>query len=534
MSRARSFALLLVSLCSASAAIANTQTATGTVYLDRNNNQLRDAGEPGVPGVLVSNGVEVVATNANGEYELPVSDETVLFVIKPRNYRTLTDHLNLWRGYYIHKPNGSPDADFIFKGTQPTGPLPPAVDFPLYASPEPARFTFLALGDTQIYSMQQIDWLAQDTFAEIIDNNAWGAAFAVTLGDLVGDNLALHHPLNQLQAKPGIPWFNVVGNHDMNYMATSDRHSKETFTDHYGPATYAFQHGSAHFIILDTIIWNGFAGMNANNTPRGNNYRGGLRDSQLKFIENYLAHTPKDELVVLMMHIPLDGEGVHVVPERRRLFEILSSHPHTLSLSGHTHFNEHWFFGSKDGYTAGKEHHHWNAGAVCGSWFNGAQDPRGIPHTTMRCGAPNGYSLVTIDGNDYAIRYKVSSRPADYQMDIAAPTNIAAAEAAGSELIVNVFAGSAKSRVEYQLNDGPWLVMQRDERPAPVYAETVEREKNLPRLQHQRGLPSPRPSTHVWVAKLPANLPSGACTIRVRHTDMFNQTDHATRVIYLN
>ena len=37
----------------------------------------------GLPGVRVSNGQEVVKTDATGQYSLAVSDDTILFVIKP-------------------------------------------------------------------------------------------------------------------------------------------------------------------------------------------------------------------------------------------------------------------------------------------------------------------------------------------------------------------------------------------------------------------------------------------------------------------
>jgi len=56
------------------------------VFHDRNRNGVRDAGEPGVPNVLVSNQREVVKTDAQGRYRLPVDDDTVLFVIKPRGW----------------------------------------------------------------------------------------------------------------------------------------------------------------------------------------------------------------------------------------------------------------------------------------------------------------------------------------------------------------------------------------------------------------------------------------------------------------
>ena len=58
--------------------------AKGMAYHDRNGNQKHDAGEPGVPGVRVSNGREVVQTDAQGAYRLPVDDDTILFLTKPK------------------------------------------------------------------------------------------------------------------------------------------------------------------------------------------------------------------------------------------------------------------------------------------------------------------------------------------------------------------------------------------------------------------------------------------------------------------
>ena len=63
--------------------VAANAIATGTVFLDTNRNQAKDDNEKGLPGVRVSNGQEVVKTDANGQYSLAVSDDTILFVIKP-------------------------------------------------------------------------------------------------------------------------------------------------------------------------------------------------------------------------------------------------------------------------------------------------------------------------------------------------------------------------------------------------------------------------------------------------------------------
>ena len=63
-------------------------TAKGVVFHDKNGNRQRDAGEPGLPDVKVSNGKEIVKTDAAGKYEIPIDDDTTIFVIKPRQWRT--------------------------------------------------------------------------------------------------------------------------------------------------------------------------------------------------------------------------------------------------------------------------------------------------------------------------------------------------------------------------------------------------------------------------------------------------------------
>ncbi len=104
--------------------------AQGVVFEDRDGNGVRDEGERAVAGVKVSNGVEVVVTDQEGRYALPVSDDTTIFVIKPRDWGMPLNRHHLPLFYYIHKPLGSPDERYLFKGVPPTGPLPRSIDFP--------------------------------------------------------------------------------------------------------------------------------------------------------------------------------------------------------------------------------------------------------------------------------------------------------------------------------------------------------------------------------------------------------------------
>ena len=440
---------------------------------------------------------------------------------------TAIDERFLPRFSYVHKPAGSP-ASLLFPGVPPTGALPASLDFPLVPQRESHPFRVLVVGDTQVYDIAQVDWLARDVVADLARHDA---AFGVSLGDLVGDDLTLFDPLTQVMSTVGIPWYNVIGNHDINYDAASDADSDETFERVFGPPNYAFVYADVHFVVLDDVVY--FPRESADGAaPR---YETGFTDRQLRFLERYLARVPKDERVVLLIHIPLvDGHGRCREP-CRAILERLASHPHTLSISGHTHIQGHHFLGPEDG-NPGPVHHHWNSPTASGSWWRGAPDASGIPHTTMRDGSPNGISLLTFDGTDYAIRFRAARAPRDHQLAIHAPDALAR-EARAPAVYANVFAGSERSVVEMRVVAAgagaatDWRAMEPAAEPDPGYVAMREREGFDDEGQPRFGMPEPVASPHLWRAPLPAGLEPGAWWIEVRSTDMFGQQDVARRIL---
>jgi hypothetical protein len=80
------YIIVLLVLISHLNCISQSIRIKGTVFLDTNNNGIFDNNEKGVAGIGVSNGREVVQTDIHGGWELPVKDESGLFVIKPANY----------------------------------------------------------------------------------------------------------------------------------------------------------------------------------------------------------------------------------------------------------------------------------------------------------------------------------------------------------------------------------------------------------------------------------------------------------------
>lgn len=489
-------------------------TATGYVYADANSNGKRDRREQGVAGVSVSNGTQVVVTDAKGRYELPVGEDNLIFVIKPSGYTVPVNENNQPQFYYIHKPNGSPKLKY--GGVAPTGKLPKSVDFALIQQEEPTEFTALVFGDPQAYTEDEIGYFARGVVAEVA--GIADVAFGISLGDLVGDHLALHPSYIQAVGQVGVPWYNLMGNHDMDYDATTDSLADETFEANFGPANYAFNYGNAHFIVLDDILYP---------DPRdGKGYWGGFRKEQLDFVENDLKNVGKDKLIVLAFHIPLlNEEGEPFRPaDRQRLFDILKDHPNTLAMSAHTHFQQQNFYTEKDGWHGEKPFHEYNAGTTSGDWYSGELNEQGIPASNMRDGTPKGYAFLRIKGNQYSIDYKVAGKPKEEQIRLFHPKVVARGRGTQAGIFANFFMGHEGNTVEYRIDGGEWKPMSYTEAPDPGYQWLLFRWDTADEL-----LPGRRPSNavdsrHLWHGSIPTNLAAGEHRIEVRATDRYGRT----------
>ena len=481
-----------------------TETAKGVVYNDLNQNGKRDPDEKGIAGIRVSNGREIVVTSADGKYELPVGGDTILFVIKPRQWATPVNEDQIPQFFYIHKPEGSP-ANFRFKGVEPTGELPESVDFGLHEQNEPERFKALLFGDPQPRNLAEVDYIQHDVIEQIVMEEGHDASFGVTLGDIVFDDLSVMKPLSQAIALIGIPWYNVIGNHDLNLDAPDDSLSDETFERHYGPSYYSFDYGPAHFLVLDDVMWHG-----PKDGKKGH-YHGGFGERQIQFIKNDLELIPEEQLVVLMMHIPLGG-----VQDRQDLYRLIEQRPATVSISAHTHYMEHRFIGEEDGWKGPEPHHHIVNVTVGGSWWRGQKDERGIPHAMMSDGGPNGYSIMEFDGNRYSLSFRGAGRPAHYQMSIHCEEAIKQTELSGKEFSVNVFNGSSKTSVEFRVGQsGEWIPMERRTGVDPYFAAVKAREDEVAE-KNWIDLPGPHKTPHQWTAPLPTGIPVGSHMIEVR------------------
>jgi hypothetical protein len=196
----------------------------------------------------------------------------------------------------------------------------------------------------------------------------------------------------------------------------------------------------------------------------------------------------------------------------------------------------------EDGDSSHADHHvhaHVVQGTTSGSWYQGAPDEYGLPHTMMRDGKPNGWSILAFERTpsgelDYAIRYKAARRSWADQLHLWAPEEVGVASSA--EVIANVYAGSERSTVEMRVRHvasgfvSAWAPMEMYTGVDPYWAalkrlessETPPPGKRLTNLDAQ---------TLLWRGTLAPMDEPGAAVIEVRTTDMFGQTFTGRRLV---
>lgn len=481
-------------------------TIQGTVFLDENANSVFDKNESGLKDVCVTNGLDVVQTNENGEWKLETLRKESVFVIKPSGF-SIPLNQNQIPQHFINTESYSAQV----------------VNFPLLKSSENNKFSTLFFGDTQARGLKEANYIFHDVVEELIGTDA---TFGVSLGDIVADDPELMDDVASGIAQIGIPWYNIFGNHDNDHNAKTNDERDDTFERFFGPSTYAFEYGEVVFIGLNNIFFN----------PDGK-YKLHFTGNQLAFVENYLKLVPQNKLVVLMMHAPIVACG-----NREEMYRLIENREHTFSVSGHVHEQINLFVDEKMGWKGKEPHHHLINATVSGSWWCGIQDETGIPHATMNDGAPNGYSVITFDGNSYSVQFKAARRPENYQMNIYLPNEIEKTATDTTSVLVNVFAGSERSVVEMSIDNGDWRKMENFETIDP---EVLRMHQLSPFLSEKvNGQPldeifgfamdSPSISHHIWQGKLPFGINPGTHRVTIRTTDMYNQTYMSHRIFRIN
>lgn len=501
-------ALLASGLTQADATAQQTLVCTGTVFIDRDNDGIRDRNEKGLAGVALSDGESIVRSDERGRYMLEAKSARSVFMVKPAGHDVALRADGLPDTWINLQPEAGPRLRY---GGVPASATGGCRDFALRAAPKvaPAALDVLVFGDPQLKSMVDADYYARDIVAPLQENPA--ARLGITLGDLVNDDLSLFPGLKAIDARLGLPWLHAPGNHDIDFDAPRDEDSLDSFRHAFGPDTYAWEEAQANFIVLDNVIYQ------PGQQPQ---YIGGLRESQFTFLQSYLATAAKDRLLVLSMHIHLydaiPGVETFRKADRERLFALLKPFPNVLVLSAHSHKQLHVFHDAATGWHGATPLHEYNVGASCGTYWTGVKDAQGIPAATMNDGTPNGYARLRIEKGKADLRWFAARSPLDYQINLHGPKVLRRGEWPGIGLYANVFMGHAGTLVEMRIDEGPWKPMKRVLQADPAVLEQNLLDDAADQLRGHDRAPEAVPSSHLWRLSLPTDLAPGTHKVEVR------------------
>ena len=339
----------------------------------------------GLAGVAVTDGNNIVLTDKAGKYTLE-STATAEFV-----------YISIPRGYAIPHEKGI--AQF-FKPIR-SGSDKMMADFALQKlAGDDTKHTFIVWADPQMIDKKDTHQLITVSAPDLkVLATQYGAnTFAIGCGDLVWDKFELFDDYKKAVEVTGLPFFQVIGNHDMNITARADEGSAQMFKSLFGPTYYSFNRGEVHYVVLDDVFFIG--------PPK--KYIGYLTEKQLQWLEQDLSYVKPGTTVVVALHIPVDSGDQRrnnlkdeslggVVSNRAELYRLLK--PYTAHImSGHTHICEKVFHENTT------EHIH---GAVCGAWWTG-------PICTD--GAPSGYGVYEVSGSDVKWYYKAIGHDRNHQL----------------------------------------------------------------------------------------------------------------------
>lgn len=282
----------------------------GTVFVDRDADGVRDAGEPGLSAVAVSNGREVVETDSEGRYALSPGPDGLVFITRPSGY-DCAGWVRQGGGDFALIPADRPDEFFFIHlsdvhayrhssqvwedyGVAPpyvptavaawfavwdfeerlvprwTDALLPQLRAALAANGADADGSELMLPARyfeELFRSGSALGRAEDAmrkaFAEV---HALEPEFLINTGDIVFDSnrvppevsadwMALYRSVAE---RPGRPVYNSIGNHELGRIEHEGVSSDDPgygpgfFRTHFGSSAYSFERGGFHFAALDT------------------------------------------------------------------------------------------------------------------------------------------------------------------------------------------------------------------------------------------------------------------------------------------
>ena len=358
-----------------------------------------------VANVVVSDGTEVTVTDDKGIYELKSAKKWgYVFISVPSGYEVAAE--GVFPQFYQTLKGA---ADVVEQK-----------DFKLTKVDGQDRYKLFLLGDMHLAN--RTNDAAQFT-QFTTDLNAYMAQhsgqkmYALTLGDMTWDlywyknNYALPQYRETINRQvKNLQIYHTMGNHDNDFMTTSDYDAAVKYVDCIGPTFYSFNIGQVHYVVMDNIDCSAYDGTDSRN------YVKKLSNEQLKWLAKDLTYVDKSTPLIVAMHAQIykpTSTGFafdHDSANTEALLAALDGYE-VHFVTGHTH--KVYNITPDDDVVKGRDIHEHNSGAICASWWWSGNLTPGV-HVSID-GAPGGYAIWDIDGTDFAWLYKSTGWPEEYQ-----------------------------------------------------------------------------------------------------------------------
>lgn len=358
-----------------------------------------------VANVVVSDGTEVTVTDDKGIYELKSAKKWgYVFISVPSGYEVAAE--GVFPQFYQTLKGA---ADVVEQK-----------DFKLTKVDGQDRYKLFLLGDMHLAN--RTNDAAQFT-QFTTDLNAYMAQhsgqkmYALTLGDMTWDlywyknNYALPQYRETINRQvKNLQIYHTMGNHDNDFMTTSDYDAAVKYVDCIGPTFYSFNIGQVHYVVMDNIDCSAYDGTDSRN------YVKKLSNEQLKWLAKDLAYVDKSTPLIVAMHAQIYKPTStsfafdHDSANTEALLAALDGYE-VHFVTGHTH--KVYNITPDDDVVKGRDIHEHNSGAICASWWWSGNLTPGV-HVSID-GAPGGYAIWDIDGTDFAWLYKSTGWPEEYQ-----------------------------------------------------------------------------------------------------------------------
>ena len=349
----------------------------------------------GVPGVVVSDGVEVTTTDEDGLYYLKSEEyHKLVFMSVPSGYETVTDSC-------------MPKFHKVLDGSSSTTER---ADWQLTKVDNKDHVMYV-LGDMHLANRTndatQFATFLSDIKEQITANKS-RRQYALTLGDMTWDlywydnsyDLTVYVEMMKKKLS-GLQIFHTIGNHDHDMNEVGDFNTVSLYKKTVAPTYYSFNIGDVHYVVLDDILCK-----NTGTGGDGRKYESTLTTDQLAWLKKDLSYVDKSKTLVITMHAQMYNENDAASLSNASQLANLCSGYKTHVMTAHTHVIWNNDFSASNGIV------HHNSGAVCGTWWwTGYYTPE---LNLCKDGSPAGYYVYQMNGTDVKWRYKPTGRDFNY------------------------------------------------------------------------------------------------------------------------